>query len=144
MRSAAHFAARLSQLEHSLARCGAQSQLASERGIGALALTDRDMVTGTVRFAKAATAVGGGEAAVRRGPRHRPRGPGPLPTPTQPEPGRTIPDGTAGGRLHPWSDLQPAGTRSADLTRFGHRSPGSPGQALLTLRRLNPRAHTSA
>ncbi|MGW3304885.1 PHP domain-containing protein, partial [Streptomyces rubiginosohelvolus] len=31
---------------------------ASERGIGALALTDRDMVTGTVRFAKAAAAVG--------------------------------------------------------------------------------------
>ncbi|MET9209071.1 PHP domain-containing protein, partial [Streptomyces bacillaris] len=31
---------------------------ASERGIGALALTDRDMVTGTVRFAKAAAAAG--------------------------------------------------------------------------------------
>ncbi|MEU2144258.1 OB-fold nucleic acid binding domain-containing protein, partial [Streptomyces globisporus] len=54
-------------------------------------------------------------------------GQAPSPTPAQPEPGRTIPDGTAGARLHPWSDLQPAGTRSADLTRFGHRSPGSPG-----------------
>ncbi|MET9210108.1 PHP domain-containing protein, partial [Streptomyces bacillaris] len=31
---------------------------AAERGIGALALTDRDMVTGTVRFAKAAAAAG--------------------------------------------------------------------------------------
>ncbi len=31
---------------------------ASERGIGALALTDRDMVTGTVRFAKAAAVAG--------------------------------------------------------------------------------------
>ncbi|GGS25547.1 DNA-directed DNA polymerase [Streptomyces rubiginosohelvolus] len=53
----------------------------------------------------------------------------PSPTPAQPASvaGRTIPDGTAGARLHPWSDLQPAGTRSADLTRFGHRSPGSTG-----------------
>ncbi|MBK3540050.1 hypothetical protein JHN61_28340, partial [Streptomyces sp. MBT67] len=47
--------------------------------------------------------------------------------PAQTAPGRTIPDGTAGARLHPWSDLQPAGTRSADLTRFGHRSQGSAG-----------------
>lgn len=31
---------------------------AAERGIGTLALTDRDMVTGTVRFAKAASAAG--------------------------------------------------------------------------------------
>nr|MDT0523766.1 PHP domain-containing protein [Streptomyces sp. DSM 41633] len=31
---------------------------ASERGIGALALTDRDTVVGTVRFAKASTAAG--------------------------------------------------------------------------------------
>ncbi|MFF7492967.1 PHP domain-containing protein [Streptomyces rubiginosohelvolus] len=145
MRSAANFDARLSQLEHSLARCGGQSQLASERGIGALALalTDRDMVTGTVRFAKAATAAGvkplfGVDLGIA------PVGQAPSPTPAQPEPGRTIPDGTAGGRLHPWSDLQPAGTRSADLTRFGHRSPGSPGQALLTLRQLDPRARTSA
>ncbi|MEU2763007.1 DNA polymerase III subunit alpha [Streptomyces sp. NPDC007094] len=56
-------------------------------------------------------------------------GQAPSPTPAQPASvaGRTIPDGTAGARLHPWSDLQPAGTRSADLTRFGHRSPGSAG-----------------
>ncbi|MFJ9312387.1 DNA polymerase III subunit alpha [Streptomyces cyaneofuscatus] len=56
-------------------------------------------------------------------------GQAPSPTPAQPAPtsGRTIPDGTAGARLHPWSDLQPAGTRSADLTRLGHKSPGSPG-----------------
>ncbi|CAM5294813.1 DNA-directed DNA polymerase [Streptomyces spiroverticillatus] len=47
------------------------------------------------------------------------------PTPAQPQ--RTLPDGTAGARLHPWADLQPAGTRSADLTAYGHRSPGSPG-----------------
>ncbi|EGE39534.1 DNA polymerase III, alpha subunit [Streptomyces sp. ACT-1] len=54
-------------------------------------------------------------------------GQAPSPTPAQPGPGRSIPDGTAGSRLHPWSDLQPAGTRSADLTRYGHRSPGSAG-----------------
>ncbi|MFH8886591.1 OB-fold nucleic acid binding domain-containing protein, partial [Streptomyces californicus] len=58
-------------------------------------------------------------------------GQAPSPTPAQPtaDPAatRTIRDGTAGARLHPWSDLQPAGTRSADLTRFGHRSPGSAG-----------------
>ncbi|MFD4210730.1 OB-fold nucleic acid binding domain-containing protein, partial [Micromonospora tulbaghiae] len=51
----------------------------------------------------------------------------PAPTPAQPTPARTIPDGTAGARLHPYADLQPAGTRSADLTRLGHRSPGSAG-----------------
>ncbi|MFJ6698277.1 DNA polymerase III subunit alpha [Streptomyces sp. NPDC091272] len=42
-------------------------------------------------------------------------------------PHRTLADGTAGARLHPWADLQPAGTRSADLTTYGHRSPGSAG-----------------
>ncbi|MEU8892962.1 DNA polymerase III subunit alpha [Streptomyces sp. NPDC048442] len=46
-------------------------------------------------------------------------------TPAQPH--RTLPAGTAGARLHPWADLQPAGTRSADLTAYGHRSPGSAG-----------------
>ncbi|WP_176742761.1 DNA polymerase III subunit alpha [Streptomyces agglomeratus] len=51
----------------------------------------------------------------------------PAPTPAQPQPSRTLPDGTAGARLHPYADLQPAGTRSADLTRLGHTSPGSPG-----------------
>ncbi|GHH43509.1 DNA polymerase III subunit alpha [Streptomyces candidus] len=50
---------------------------------------------------------------------------GTSPTPAQPH--RTLPNGTAGARLHPWADLQPAGTRSADLTAYGHRSPGSPG-----------------
>jgi error-prone DNA polymerase len=61
----------------------------------------------------------------------------PHPTPVQPAPGqsqpaparprRTLADGTAGARLHPYADLQPAGTRSADLKKFGHRSPGSAG-----------------
>ncbi|MFI0975468.1 DNA polymerase III subunit alpha [Streptomyces sp. NPDC021093] len=41
--------------------------------------------------------------------------------------GRTIEDGTAGAKLNAWSDLQPAGSRSADLRRLGHRSPGSAG-----------------
>ncbi|WP_127360276.1 DNA polymerase III subunit alpha [Actinacidiphila soli] len=50
---------------------------------------------------------------------------GPRPTPAQPQ--RTLPDGTAGARLHPYADLQPAGTRSADLRKLGHRSPGSAG-----------------
>ncbi|MGW2689899.1 DNA polymerase III subunit alpha [Streptomyces sp. NPDC001414] len=40
---------------------------------------------------------------------------------------RTLVDGTAGAHLHPYADLQAAGTRSADLRRFGHRSPGSAG-----------------
>ncbi len=56
----------------------------------------------------------------------------PAPTPAQPTPSgtppaRTLPDGTAGALLHPYADLQPAGTRSADLRRLGHRSPGSAG-----------------
>ncbi|MFI0596676.1 DNA polymerase III subunit alpha [Streptomyces griseus] len=56
----------------------------------------------------------------------------PAPTPAGSSPvsgseGRTLTDGTAGARLHPYADLQPAGTRSADLRRLGHRSPGSPG-----------------
>ncbi|MEV6840008.1 DNA polymerase III subunit alpha [Streptomyces sp. NPDC051133] len=52
----------------------------------------------------------------------------PAPTPAQPAaPQRTLADGTAGARLHPYADLQPAGTRSADLRRLGHRSPGSAG-----------------
>ncbi|MFC1435316.1 DNA polymerase III subunit alpha [Streptacidiphilus sp. N1-3] len=49
----------------------------------------------------------------------------PAPTPAEPE--RTLADGTAGARLHPYAHLQPAGTRSADLQRLGHRSPGSAG-----------------
>jgi error-prone DNA polymerase len=52
----------------------------------------------------------------------------PAPTPAQPAaPQRTLADGTAGARLHPYADLQPAGTRSADLRRLGHRSQGSAG-----------------
>ncbi|MFI1700300.1 DNA polymerase III subunit alpha [Streptomyces bobili] len=52
----------------------------------------------------------------------------PAPTPAQPgAPQRTLADGTAGARLHPYADLQPAGTRSADLNRLGHRSQGSAG-----------------
>ncbi|MEU5417880.1 DNA polymerase III subunit alpha [Streptomyces sp. NPDC020667] len=50
-----------------------------------------------------------------------------APTPAQPAPGRTLADGTSGARLHAWADLQPAGTRSADLTALGYTSPGSPG-----------------
>jgi error-prone DNA polymerase len=49
----------------------------------------------------------------------------PHPTPAQPQ--RTLADGTTGARLHPYADLQPAGTHSADLKKFGHRSPGSAG-----------------
>ncbi|MFJ8138357.1 MULTISPECIES: DNA polymerase III subunit alpha [Streptomyces] len=49
----------------------------------------------------------------------------PHPTPAQPH--RTLINGTTGARLHPYADLQPAGTRSADLKKFGHRSPGSAG-----------------
>lgn len=48
-----------------------------------------------------------------------------APTPAQPQ--RALADGTAGARLHPYADLQPAGTRSADLRRLGHRSQGSAG-----------------
>nr|WSY56028.1 DNA polymerase III subunit alpha [Streptomyces sp. NBC_00886] len=49
----------------------------------------------------------------------------PHPPPAQPQ--RTLANGTTGARLHPYADLQPAGTRSADLKKFGHRSPGSAG-----------------
>lgn len=50
-----------------------------------------------------------------------------APTPAQPAPSRPLANGTAGSKLHPYADLQPAGTRSADLTRLGHTSPGSAG-----------------
>lgn len=54
--------------------------------------------------------------------------PAPAPTPAQlAAPQRTLADGTAGARLHPYADLQPPGTRSADLRRLGHRSSGSAG-----------------
>ncbi|MEG3629208.1 DNA polymerase III subunit alpha [Streptomyces poriticola] len=49
----------------------------------------------------------------------------PHPTPAQPR--RTLADGTTGARLHPYADLRPAGTRSADLKKFGYTSPGSAG-----------------
>ncbi|UED83409.1 DNA polymerase III subunit alpha [Streptomyces profundus] len=49
----------------------------------------------------------------------------PHPTPAQP--GRTLTDGTAGARLHPYADLRPAGSPSIDLRKFGHTSPGSAG-----------------
>jgi error-prone DNA polymerase len=49
----------------------------------------------------------------------------PQPTPAQPQ--RTLPNGTTGARLHPYADLQPAGSRTADLSKLGHRSPGSAG-----------------
>ncbi|MGP3777144.1 DNA polymerase III subunit alpha (plasmid) [Streptomyces sp. SDT5-1] len=57
----------------------------------------------------------------------------PAATPAQPDTvrtpagQRTLADGTAGAELHAWADLQPAGSRSADLRRLGHRSPGSAG-----------------
>ncbi|UXY25114.1 DNA polymerase III subunit alpha (plasmid) [Streptomyces cynarae] len=52
----------------------------------------------------------------------------PAPTPAQTAtPQRTLADGTAGARLHPYADLLPASTRSADLRRLGHRSQGSAG-----------------
>ncbi|MER5556151.1 DNA polymerase III subunit alpha [Streptomyces sp. NPDC002793] len=53
----------------------------------------------------------------------------PAPTPAQPPatPARTLTNGTAGAKLHPYADLQPAGTRSADLNRLGHTSQGSAG-----------------
>ncbi|MFF0549663.1 DNA polymerase III subunit alpha [Streptomyces sp. NPDC004311] len=51
-----------------------------------------------------------------------------APTPAQaPARQRTLADGTTGARLHPYADLQPAGTRAADLTPLGYTSPGSPG-----------------
>ncbi|MEU3029578.1 DNA polymerase III subunit alpha [Streptomyces incarnatus] len=49
----------------------------------------------------------------------------PHPTPAQP--GRTLANGTTGARLHPYADLLPAGSRSADLKKFGYTSPGSAG-----------------
>lgn len=49
----------------------------------------------------------------------------PHPTPAQPQ--RTLVNGTTGARLHPYADLQPAGSRSADLKKFGYTSPGSAG-----------------
>ncbi|WP_153814754.1 DNA polymerase III subunit alpha [Streptomyces sp. SUK 48] len=49
----------------------------------------------------------------------------PHPTPAQPR--RTLANGTTGARLHPYADLLPAGSRSADLKKFGHTSPGSAG-----------------
>ncbi|MFE9121307.1 DNA polymerase III subunit alpha [Streptomyces sp. NPDC007172] len=65
----------------------------------------------------------------------------PQPTPAQPQPDtqgqdrehaeaggqRTLVNGTAGAKLHPYADLQPAGTRSADLKALGHTSQGSAG-----------------
>ncbi|OEJ22466.1 DNA polymerase III subunit alpha [Streptomyces subrutilus] len=42
-------------------------------------------------------------------------------------PARTLAHGTGGARLHPYADLQPAGTRSADLKSLGYTSPGSAG-----------------
>ncbi len=50
----------------------------------------------------------------------------PQPTPAQ-APQRTLANGTARARLHPYADLQPAGTRSADLKALGYTSPGSAG-----------------
>ncbi|MFE3828913.1 DNA polymerase III subunit alpha [Streptomyces sp. NPDC059092] len=49
----------------------------------------------------------------------------PHPTPAQPR--RTLADGTTGARLHPYADLLPAGSRTADLKKLGYTSPGSAG-----------------
>lgn len=52
----------------------------------------------------------------------------PAPTPAQgAAPQRTLANGTSGARLHPYADLQPAGTRAADLKSLGYTSPGSAG-----------------
>ncbi|SEG80601.1 DNA polymerase III, alpha subunit [Actinacidiphila yanglinensis] len=61
------------------------------------------------------------------GPHSAPTPPGEPAGTGEPAGGRTLTNGTAGARLHPYADLQPAGTRSADLRRLGHRSPGSAG-----------------
>ncbi|MEV7157028.1 DNA polymerase III subunit alpha [Streptomyces misionensis] len=57
--------------------------------------------------------------------------PGTEPMPTGPrEPartGRVLVDTTTGARAHAYADLEPAGSRSADLARLAHRSPGSAG-----------------
>lgn len=56
---------------------------------------------------------------------------GPAPTPAAPSStpavaaSRVLTDGTSGARLNAWADLEPAGSRSADLRRLGHRSSGS-------------------
>lgn len=47
--------------------------------------------------------------------------------PFHPPPARTLANGTTGARLHPYADLQAAGTRAADLKSLGYTSPGSPG-----------------
>ncbi|MET9607069.1 DNA polymerase III subunit alpha [Streptomyces sp. NPDC006512] len=51
-----------------------------------------------------------------------------APTPAQSStPARTLANGTTGAKLHPYADLQPAGSRAADLKSLGYTSPGSPG-----------------
>ncbi|MFJ1750556.1 DNA polymerase III subunit alpha [Streptomyces sp. NPDC088116] len=49
------------------------------------------------------------------------------PDPASAQPRRTLANGTTGARLHPYADLLPAGSRSADLKKFGYTSPGSAG-----------------
>lgn len=46
---------------------------------------------------------------------------------TPAEPSRTLANSPTGARLHPYADLQPPGSRTADLRKLGHRSPGSAG-----------------
>jgi error-prone DNA polymerase len=41
--------------------------------------------------------------------------------------GRVLVNATTGARANAYADLQPAGSRSADLSRLAHRSPGSAG-----------------
>ncbi|MGW6688358.1 DNA polymerase III subunit alpha [Streptomyces sp. NPDC054961] len=73
----------------------------------------------------------GPEAALallgRSGPAPTPAQNGSAPAPDRNAPARTLANGTAGARLHPYADLQPAGTRAADLTSLGYTSPGSAG-----------------
>ncbi|MBT2470073.1 DNA polymerase III subunit alpha [Streptomyces sp. ISL-66] len=73
----------------------------------------------------------GPEAALtllgRSGPAPTPAQNGSAPAPDRNGPARTLTNGTAGARLHPYADLQPAGTRAADLTSLGYTSPGSAG-----------------
>jgi error-prone DNA polymerase len=49
------------------------------------------------------------------------------PPPTPAPPRRPLVNGTAGARLHPYADLRPAGSRSADVKKLGYTSPGSAG-----------------
>lgn len=102
-------------------RTPAQPDGTSGGGRGGSAVAPAAGEAGSVFGGPGSVSGGPGSAAPERG--RDSGGPGRAPA----RPHRTLADGTAGARLHPWADLQPAGTRSADLTTYGHRSPGSAG-----------------